>query len=379
MQKLLAFCKKNMLLGGFLALLCLPYPLWWALQGVVDTTNYENRVLTAFPTLATTAIADIPAQIESWIGDSAPFRNQFMRLNATLNWAVGTLDSDDVILGEDSWLFLKDSADSNSLSDYQGLTSYTEEEQAEILAAIYTLSDALSAYDCELVITIAPAKEGVYSEYMPEEYVVTGETRVQTLVEYLSAGTAQSEDISIVWPKEALQEAASEQQVYYKYDTHWNNVGGWIAAQCVLEALDLPYQSDTPNVLISDDYAAPNDLADVSATWAICTDDIYYVLDEPTADYTWIELDGYMTQFEGDGDLDLLLVRDSFGDALAPYLAAGFAHTDVLHGNVLSESTLIAYNIRMPDVMVIEVGERYSDNLLSRINTMIELVSTLAR
>ena len=92
----------------------------------MDVTNYENRTLAAFPTDAD--VESWPAAFEDWLGDHAPFRNQFMALNGQLNWAVGTLDSGDVLLGKDHWLFLKDSADSTSLSDYQGLTAYPAEE-----------------------------------------------------------------------------------------------------------------------------------------------------------------------------------------------------------------------------------------------------------
>ncbi len=368
---------QSLLLGGFLTLLLLPYPLWWLLQNHLDTTNYENRTLATAPDLATTSLSTLPAAIEAWVEDSAPFRNQLMRLNATLNWAVNTLDSSDVLLGKENWLFLKDVSDSNSLSDYQGLTSYTDAEQAELLAAIDALTNALAAYDCELVILFAPAKEGVYSDYMPDEIVVMGETRVEALVRTLAAA-----EVSVVWPKAALQGLATRQQVYYKYDTHWNEVGGWVAAQQTLAALGMPYSSDDPAVTIDTDpesaQTAPTDLADVSATWGICDDDIYYTLTEAEATLTLSEEGGYVTQFVGDGTQDLLLIRDSFGEAMDSYLAASFANTTVLHGNVLNETTLLTYNITLPDVVVIEVGERYSDNLLPRINTLLALLDAFA-
>ncbi len=366
------------LLGGFLALLLLPYPLWWCLQGYCDTTNYENRTLASCPDLATTSLSALPAAIESWIEDSAPFRNQLMRLNATLNWALNTLDSGDVLLGKENWLFLRDVADSSSISDYQGLTYYTEAEQAELLAAIETLSDALAAYDCDLVVLFAPAKEGVYAQYMPDEIVVMGETRVEALVSYLTLHTAQAANTSIVWPKETLQTLATTQAVYYQYDTHWNEVGGWVASQSVLASLGLSYQTELPAVYIDESATAPSDLADVSAAWAICDDDLYYALDTPQADCITIAQSGNVTQWAGSGTLDLLMIRDSFGEAMDSYLAECFASSTVVHGNSLNEATLREFVVDMPDVLVIEVGERYSDNLLARVESMIALLPTLA-
>ncbi len=377
LDKCKRFFKQHFLVCGFFALLILPYPLWALLSPYLDTTNYENRSYASFPTLQTTSIPAFPAAIESWIEDNAPFRNQLMSYNAALNWHLGTLDSADVLRGKQDWLFLKDSADSNSLSDYQGLTCYSEAEQAEILSAIQTLSDTLADYDCKLAVLLAPAKEGVYHRYMPDSIVVTGPTRVETLVNYHADGLADQENTALIWPKEALQDLATRQTVYYKYDTHWNEVGGWLASQSVLCALEMPYHSQDPKVMVDETTLPPNDLADVSATWNLCTDDVFYTLDEASADYTWVTEEGNLAQLEGSGNLDLLMIRDSFGDAMMPYLAEGFASTTVLHGNLLKEDILIAYDIDLPDVLLIEVGERFSDNLLSRLNQAIALVPTL--
>ena len=111
------------LLGGFLAMLFLPGPLWLLLRGRLDTENHENRSLAAFPAgEAAVSPQQWPSAFDAWLDDHAPFRNQFMSLNARVNWALGTLDSSDVLLGKRHWLFLHDVSDSQSLSDYQGLT-----------------------------------------------------------------------------------------------------------------------------------------------------------------------------------------------------------------------------------------------------------------
>lgn len=362
----------RLFLAGFLAMLLLPGPLWLALRGGVDSENHENRALAAFP--AGVALQQWPAAFEDWLGDHAPFRNQWMGLNARINWALGSLDSTDVLRGKQNWLFLKDVSDSKSLSDYQGLTVYTEAEQQEFVQVLTQLQQALQRRGSRLAVVLAPAKEGVYSQYLPDSIpAVARPTRVQAL-----AGALQGAGLAVVWPQQALIEASQGQQTYYKYDTHWNNAGAFLAAGQLLEALGLPHTPYAPALVAPQPgVQAPKDLANVSAAWALCTDDLYYEVDAPKARLASASADGYIARYQGQGQGALLLVRDSFGEALAPFAAAPFASALVLHGNALGAGALQSEQAALPDVVVLEAAERYSDNLLSQARAVLAWVQGL--
>ena len=353
--------RARLLTVLFLAVLLLPAPLWLLLAPYMDVANYENRTLAAFPTDAD--VESWPAAFEEWLGDHAPFRNQFMALNGQLNWAVGTLDSGDVLLGKDHWLFLKDSADSTSLSDYQGLTAYPAEELETFTQTLTQLRDRLAARGTSLAIVIAPAKEGVYSRYMPDTVpVVSRPTRVQTL-----ADTLQQAGLPLAWPKQALIDRAAVQQVYYKYDTHWNEAGAYLAVTQVeaLLGVSMPPLEDC-TVTADLQQTAPTDLANVSAVWSVCRDDPYYSVDEPRAEQLSRTPDGYRTRWQGAGQQSLLMLRDSFGEAMAPFLCANYGESVVLHGSAVTVDTFDEELTGLPDVVVLEAAERYAENLLSQ-------------
>lgn len=353
------------LIAGFAALLAGPCLLWPLVQGMCDTTNYENRTLAAFPTAAT-GVRAWPAAFEEWLGDHAPFRNQFLTLKSGADRLVGTLDSTNVLLGKEGWMFLKDVSDSNSLSDYQGLTAYSAEETAAMAQALTALNDVLAAKGSRLLVLFAPAKEGVYSRYMPDNVpVVSRPTRVGAL-----AGALGETGVPVLFPLEELEDAALERQVYYKYDTHWNEAGAWLAAQLTLEALDRPFAAAWPEMAADPEKAPLTDLANMCGSWAWCTDDVYWALDAVPAQCTLWEAGGEIARYAGEGEGSLLLARDSFGEALAPWLAQGFADTTVLHGNQMQVETLLEWQPEVPDVVVLEVAERFSDNLLGRLETM---------
>ncbi|WP_418718860.1 alginate O-acetyltransferase AlgX-related protein [Candidatus Allofournierella merdipullorum] len=353
------------LIAGFAALLAGPCLLWPLVRGMCDTTNYENRTLAAFPTAAT-GVRAWPAAFEEWLGDHAPFRNQFLTLKSGADRLVGTLDSTNVLLGKEGWLFLKDVSDSKSLSDYQGLTAYSAEETAAMAQALTALNDVLAAKGSRLLVLFAPAKEGVYSRYMPDSVpVVSRPTRVGAL-----AGALGETGVPVLFPLEELEDAALERQVYYKYDTHWNEAGAWLAAQLTLEALDRPFAAAWPEMSADPEKAPLTDLANMCGSWAWCTDDVYWALDAVPAQCTLWEAGGEIARYAGEGEGSLLLARDSFGEALAPWLAQGFADTTVLHGNQMQVETLLEWQPEVPDVVVLEVAERFSDNLLGRLETM---------
>lgn len=353
------------LIAGFALLLVGPGLIWPLARGVCDTTNYENRTLAAFPSLAD-GVRGWPAAFEEWLGDHAPFRNQFLTLKSGADRLVGTLDSSNVLLGKEGWMFLKDVSDSKSLSDYQGLTAYTPEQTQAMADALTALNDALTARGSRLVLLFAPAKEGVYSRYMPDSVpVVHRPTRVGALAQALG-----ETGVPVLFPLEELADASLERQVYYKYDTHWNEAGAWLAAQRTLEALDKPFAAAWPEMAPDPEKAPLTDLANMCGSWAWCTDDVYWALDaEPAACTLW-EAGGEIARYAGAGEGSLLLARDSFGEALAPWLAQGFGTTAVFHGNQMQPETLLAWQPEVPDVVVLEVAERFADNLPGRLEAL---------
>ena len=357
---------RRLLIAGFAALLAGPWLVWPLARGLCDTTNYENRTLASFPTLEA-GIDGWPAAFEEWLGDHAPFRNQFLTLKAGADRLVGTLDSTNVLLGEEGWMFLKDVSDSKSLSDYQGLTAYTAEETQAMADTLTALNEALAARGSRLVLLFAPAKEGVYARYMPASVpVVRRPTRVQALAEALG-----ETGVPVLFPLNELEAAALERQVYYKYDTHWNEAGAWLAAQLTLEALDKPFAAAWPEMAPDPEKAPLTDLANMCGSWAFCTDDVYWALEAEAAACTLWEAGGEIARYAGAGEGSLLLARDSFGEALAPWLAQGFESATVLHGNQMQPETLLEWQPEVPNVVVLEVAERFADNRPGRLEALL--------
>ncbi len=366
---------NNLLLWGFLSLMILPILLFAVFKNYVDTENYENRTLAQFPSPLSTPIQDFPSQFESYLGDNAPFRNQFMTLNAAINMGLLVIDSTDVLKGKENWLFLKDVSDSKSISDYQGLTYYTQQQQQEIIDEINNLQKSLSETQSELVIVFAPAKEGVYSNYMPNFIPVLNE---QTRVELLVKAIEENTEVNVVFPRDALIDASESAVTYYKYDTHWNEIGAFVAAQEIYKQIGFDYTQNLPSYEQSAEESAPTDLANISATWAMFNDDVYYSVLEQKGKLVNESDDGYITQYSGYGQSACIVVTDSFGEALMPFTSAQFHSSISIHGNALNYNNLemaqneLQQNSLLQNYVIIEVAERFSDTLLPKLKILNE-------
>lgn len=357
----------------FFVLLVVQFPAWALLRGHVDTENRENRDMAQMPVLGQTDVESFSEEFESWLSDNAPFRNQWMSFNAAVNLKLfNTIDNQMVLKGQDGWLFMKNASDMQPLDDYQGINHYTQEEMAEIANILTELENNLAAIDCRLAVIISPNKETVYNWQMPRNIPVVNEKdRIDVLQDYLEKET----DVIFVWPKEELRQAARYQQLYFKTDTHWNEAGGACASALLLQKLglnapaleDIQYDFSNRPPLV--------DLANVSATWNIANDDVWWYASEfiPGIQSEMVYHDEYWhyRRFisNSPNEQKLLMLRDSFGENMQHTLSQGTSECVMVHMNVFTSETI---RDEMPDIFVIEIVQRYANRLLDYVPRLIE-------
>lgn len=362
--------KRGQLVGRlfvlfFFLMLVLVWPLWLLLRGGMDTTNYENRPLAAFPVAGEVSFSAWPAAFEDWLGDHAPFRNQWMALNAAANEKLlGVVDSQIVLAGEDGWLFYKNVDDARPLDDYQGINPYSDGQMAEIAANLERLQSAIALQGTRLAVVIPPGKELVYRRYMPRSIPMVNEQgRIDLLVDYLAENT----NVPVLWPEAELRALAATQPVYYKNDTHWNEAGAAYTAALLLQMLEaggpapdaLQYEvSETPPL---------RDLANLAALWNLAADDQSWRVAEwmpgVTVEQAVADAQLYDTSYTSDvaNGQSLLMFRDSFGASMELPLAACFAESRFVHINAFDAETITETGA---DVFVIEITQRYADRFL---------------
>ncbi len=266
------------------------------------------------------------------------------------------IESTQVLLGKNDWLFYKTEIDGHPIWDYMGINHFSEEQLAEMAANITQTRDYfVNERGIEFYVTILPNKEVIYEEYMPDTIARVNEvSRAEQFAEYMWNNT----DVLCVYPKQALLDAKDEYPLYYKTDTHWNQIGAFVGVQEILkEAYGTHADIDSVSFRVdletySGDLAA---LAGIGDKYGI---DSVYAFEMESAD---------PAQYR---DEVALIIGDSFGGFLST-VAKGY-YKDVIWINTKMEDfSMELIDEHNPDVIIWESVERYmetflNDNLLTK-------------
>lgn len=220
--------KKSSLF--FLFLFCLmtfaPIPVFYLFREQIGYSNTENKAEEPFPDLSRHNYSTWPKRFEAWLSDTLPFKTQFISLYRGFQMKNGLdYSQSDVIRGNENYLFYR-----KTVENYKGLTRFTDNELETIRRNIEGFFGTEEEKGTECLLFIAPDKEQILSISMPEKIQRISEiSRGDQLTEFLNAQT----EYPVLYPKPELTELTSNHPVYFETDTHWNELGGYCAAQII--------------------------------------------------------------------------------------------------------------------------------------------------
>lgn len=221
----------------FLAVCIIPLIFSNKKAGMISTV--ENRALAEFPKVFNddgTINPELKTGFNSWLNDNIGFRDTLMSLNTKIQYTLfDKINSSDVISGKNGWLFYQGEG-GISINDFQAKTLYTEKQLKKILKNVTELQEWCDDNGMEFVLMLMPNKEHIYREYMPDGIEeVHEEKNIDLVVDYIR----ENSDIKVVYPKEELLKAKEKYDVYYKYDTHWNDLGAYEGYKALMGSLNI--------------------------------------------------------------------------------------------------------------------------------------------
>jgi len=313
----------------------------------------EGRDLAPFPTFVTEGKfnTEFFNEFDAWLTDHFTGRRQFINMNSTVMEQVFHTGSDQVIVGEDGFLFY-----SETVGDYCGESVLGGEQIDAIADSLKEMAEEAAGYGAKLIVAIAPNKNTVYGEYMPSAYRAVRENfDGKSNMDLLYVALAER---GVLFADLRPYLASAEVDTYHKRDTHWNGAGALAAYRAILGKLEFSREDYSAYPLIrSADF--PGDLDEMLYPGAGKTDDNYMPEYDFFGAYIYTSagsspMDMTITTRSG-GEGSLLIFRDSFGSALIPYFSASFR--DVRYERAMPyRINLLA---RYPaDAVIIEIAER---------------------
>lgn len=349
----------------FIVVICMPFLYWLILGQYVISENYENRTLASKPVFSLDAYGDYSSEYESYFNDHIPFRNQLVPLNSLINYYVFNISaSERVILGKNKWLFYGDVNGGNPIGDYEGTKTFSAEEISYMKDTCLSLQTELNEMGIQFAIIIPTNKERVYSQYMPEQYILSENSRTDLAIEAL-----QKEGINIINPTDDLLSLCSEYELYYPYDTHWNQLGAYIGVCDVLKSWGMETADLNELTILSSDLK-DNYHASARSGLAMMLNLRNYVFDDEKEysiqecyDVDWPQVEQtackHLINTQALNDKTIVLVGDSFTAAMIPALCTYFSEVYVVDG-----CDRVTLEEMAPDYLIVEYVERYSERLL---------------
>ena len=322
------------ILVGFGAVLCL---------GPKESFSpTENRTLTTKPTVSLEALTDgtLTRSLSDFCADQFPARSSFVSAKAATELLLGRQQNNDVLIGSDGYLIKRQ--------------EYTEEnrqtmEQNLVYAARF--AKAMDEQNIPLAMAVIPRSVDVNTQHLPALYDTSASDAAWSwLKDACEANSLTVQDLT-----EPLKSAAqADERVWFKTDHHWTVRGAYHAYVALADTLGyVPYPyTDFTEQTVTESFLGTT----YSSSGMYWTDGEHLTLARYEGDeqlVTEIIEGGRVTKtIEGLYDLDavrthdeynvflggtnthirvtdstdqekptLILLKDSFAQSLAPYLA----------------------------------------------------------
>jgi alginate O-acetyltransferase complex protein AlgJ len=308
----------------------------------------------------------MPKVFEAFFADNFGFRKSLIRLDSRISDLFGVLPTDRVVVGRNDWLFF---AADRSIELYQNALPFSDGQLDLLSRKIGERRDQLAQKGIGYLFTIGPDKHTIYPELMPSRFPRRHLPSQHSQVMDIAA----RDRLPILDLRAPLLEAKSLGQVYYRDDTHWNELGAAVAHAQIVAALPKSLGIETPPVAHEDFSMAPRGPGDLAVMALLQRQEsvpafraerlpcAYQVLEEKTDSAGRQNL---LRTRCPDAKHKLLFVHDSFGMALIPHLAAEFGEMVAIWNDGDKEAFDARVEAERPDFVIDERVERGLKNMM---------------
>ena len=269
-------------------------------------------------------------ELEQYLTDQVPLRDDWVTLKIYLELAVGKRESGGVYIGRDKYLMDK-------------FTSYSKKQLAANAAALAELQKKLAAEDISMDTILVPVAAQVLTDKLPAYAPVAD---YAAILEVLTDAGVDTTDVFFTLA------AHSSENIYYRTDHHWTSLGAYYA-YCAWRGIEPNADEWTQEILCDNFHGTtwnkvplPSVPAEEITAWykhinrsvsynngQYETDSIYERKYLSGSDQYAVFLNSNQAQtvIEGSGKSGkLLLIKDSYGNTFSQFPVEDYAEVHVL-------------------------------------------------
>lgn len=323
---------------SFIALISFPF-VNDQLKVINDIESFENRRLTGKPSFDVTLLDPYPAKYDTFYNDNFNLRNRLIRYFSLYNVGIFHRSSvPSVVIGYDGWLFTV----GDEMDSYTGRNRLTSEELQSFKLELEYREKYLREKGIRFYFLVVPCKASIHSEKISYEYFrMHSDSWGEQLNNFLKENCSVK-PIDIFTP---FKEFKEDHDLYFKLDNHWNQLGGFYAANEVLNRMHLDFPEVKPlslngfSIQTTENCPANTDqmLGNLGIFHESCLEitpkNGFKAIDTNAKGYPPVPGFAYFWDYEkvriikGSRQPRLLIISDSFGGGIFPFLAENFSRT----------------------------------------------------
>ncbi|MEG2017460.1 MAG: DHHW family protein [Clostridium sp.] len=303
-------------------------------------SDLENRYLSKKPQVSVEGVVsrEYGDKVESYISDQFPGRNIFVAMKGGMDSLSGKKDRNGVFIGKDGQL----------LQDFQ---ERNEEETSAKISAINSFAESYS--DLNISFMLVPTATKILEKELPKNAPVDDEK------EYIDNFKGQlKENIKFIDTYEALKNSTSE-KLYFRTDHHWTSRGAYEGYKELCKTLELEAKSEEGFDIkpVTERFYGSLSSQIASEQGEPDTIEVYFPKEGGETVVTYVEdqkkspslyessklkeKDKYQVftggnhpriniRSMGDTERKLLLIKDSYANAMVPFLIFNYGEIEVV-------------------------------------------------
>jgi alginate O-acetyltransferase complex protein AlgJ len=286
-----------------------------------------------------------------------------------------------VVIGKNDWLYLGDEYEKTLTVTRLGATGNDVEVAKKIGVATKAWNQWLKHKGVSLYrVMLGPNKNTIYPEYFPSWAQTANDSATNSLLTHVDESIYFDTRLALLRAKSQFTDS-----LYYKTDTHWNSLGAWVAFRAFTKEVartdeSLQWLTEQQISVLKVSERAGGDLSKFLRMNKTLRDSEVVITinsEHPISTEQYDFETGRLTSSGGNPQVDapkhpilikskhainqkrVLWLRDSFGTAISPFMAATFSETLQLHYGA-TDSALFAklVDTYKPDYVFITVVER---------------------
>jgi alginate O-acetyltransferase complex protein AlgJ len=369
-----------MLVAVFMLIICSAFVQQYA-GFLSPLPNQENRKLSEKPVFNINLLDPYPAAYETYYNDHFAFRNHFVKWYASIsfNWFKKSPYPEQVILGNKGQLYLVP----NELDTYQAKILLSDEEMSKVRNEFTYRKKYCLDRGIEYYVVVCPTKYTVYPEHLPWYVIPSGDrSKTDQFIEIVRETGNPVIDLrsTFIHAKDSLGD-----QLFWPTDNHWSEVGAFIAYQEIMKHISKKFPelhtyqfrdfSIKPYTRNGGNLASILNMQEKIQDQRFKFNKLYPTLTSmikpspyPLPDK--MDPNNYFLGFEMDSaELPrLLVVHDSFGKIIQPFLKDSFSRTVYIWDKWQYQLNEPIVEAEQPDVYITLIVESLIPGMIGHIH-----------